>query len=416
MRIRTGASLGENRAHPATSSSLRGSARAIEESFAAGPDADSACALTCKLARQDWILGKRGGTVENMGGSKSTFLIAARSLLVAVASDCTALANTDPIEPLNPIVIPDGIAHLIGLTATIKVTNASETPAHRFLFRVTVPSSDLPHQRVLMPALSGAVLNRHKNGTDHYLEIDLDVPPSGAVTRDARFLVLLLPADYLRTKPSDGGPRPAPSDYRRPSRLVESDAPEVRGVADRLFAGKGSPLEKARIAYEYPAKHLKFKPQSPAGAVNALITGSGDCTEFAALFCALCRAGGIAARMTAIFNLGTEREITVSQPNHNAAEVFLAGPGWVPVDPNLGGGKYDRPIGFGRTGNSTVLLSREGAWIWSTWLPPDGFAAGSPPPTMTAGLSWHMTVVDEGAPSKMLASFEKHKAESGGAP
>ncbi|MCX6906449.1 MAG: transglutaminase domain-containing protein [Verrucomicrobia bacterium] len=344
---------------------------------------------------------------------KRTFAVATTLLLVFLANDCFAQKTRSSVESPDPVLIPGSTARLIELTAVVKVTNESGTPAGRFVFRVTVPPSDLPHQRALVPAVRDAVRKTHKNGIDQYLELGLEVPRRSTVTRDVRFLVLLLPADYTKTKSSQSQREVDLSQYLRPSRLIESDAPEVRRLADSLFAGKSSQIEKAKAAYEYPAKVLKFKPQPAVGALKALKTGSGDCTEFAALFCALCRSGGIPARMTGVFNFGTKKEITVSQPNHNAAEVFLSGLGWVPVDPNLGGGRYDRAVGFAKTGNTVVLLNREGAWVWSTWLPPDGFLAGSTPPVVKAGLSWRVSVVEEGTAPPMLASFSTRQAKSG---
>jgi len=338
-------------------------------------------------------------------------LLLAAILLTSTAGSLTVSSGL--VESPNPVVIAGSTARLIELTAVIKTTNESGTSVDRFIFRVTVPPSDMAHQRVMLPLVRHAVCKTHKNEIDQYLELGLEVPRQSTVTHDVKFLVLLLPADYTRTRPSQSQREVDLSRYLRPSRLIESDAPEVRTVADSLFAGKSSQVEKAKAAYEYPAKVLKFKPQPAAGALKALQTGSGDCTEFAALFCALCRSGGIAARMTGVFNLGTKREMTVSQPNHNAAEVFLAGLGWVPADPNLGGGRYDRAVGFAKTGNSVVLLNREGAWVWSTWLPPDGFAAGSAPPVVKTDLSWRLSVVEEGPVPKMLVRFADHQAKSG---
>jgi hypothetical protein len=60
-----------------------------------------------------------------------------------------------------------------------------------------------------------------------------------------------------------------------------------------------------------------------------------------------------------------------------------------------------------------VLLNREGAWVWSTWLPPNGFAAGNSPPVVKAGLSWSISVVEEGTAPQMIASFVNRQAKSG---
>jgi hypothetical protein len=183
-------------------------------------------------------------------------------------------------------------------------------------------------------------------------------------------------------------------------------------VAKQILAGKTTDLEKARAAYQYPASVIRFQPQEPAGALKALQTRSGDCTEFAALFCALCRAGDVPARMTGVFNMDSKAETTSGEPNHNAAEAFIAGWGWVPVDPNLGGGKFDRKIGFAKTGNSIILLTQAGAWVWSTWLPPDGFAEGATRPVIKVEVLWKMRVLWEGPSAQMLRQFEESSKSS----
>ena len=66
---------------------------------------------------------------------------------------------------------------------------------------------------------------------------------------------------------------------------------------------------------------------------------------------------------------------------------------------------YDRPVGFARASNTEITLKREGAWVWSTALPPDGIAPNRPKPTVKSVVSWHCKVVQEGNAARLLSEF-----------
>ena len=334
-----------------------------------------------------------------------TFVACIAALLLAPpAAPPVFAAAPDLVEG---VLTPSGMARLVELTCSVAAANQSQIPAKRFIFRVTTPPSGLTYQRARSFPVPQGVTKLHESGVGHYVEFHFPVPASSRVTHEVKSHVLLLPVDYARRRLS-GHPRdPKLTAYLSPSKLIESDAPEIVAVAKQILAGKTTDLEKARTAFQYPAGLIRFRPQEPAGALKALQTRSGDCTEFAALFCALCRAGGVPARMTGVFNMDSKAEITSSEPNHNAAEAFIAGWGWVPVDPNLGEGKFDRTIGFARTGNSVILLSQAGAWVWSTWLPPDDFAEGATRPAIRVEVLWKMRVLGEGPSAQMLQQFEE---------
>ena len=322
------------------------------------------------------------------------------------------LLCSDASEPGLPsfISVPNASARLAELTATVKLTNEGTADVRKYVFRLTTPPGDLPYQRARSLALHPEVTRKaHKNGLDSYIELRLAIPASGTVTKEFRFLLLLLPVDYLRmTKlPVSEADKRTATNYLQSVSLIESDAPQVKKMAESLFPSGASDLEKAKAAYEYPAHVLKYRVQKPAGAVKALQTGIGDCTEYSCLFCALCRAGGVPARRVAVFNLGSKNEITTEEPNHDTAEVFLSTHGWVPVDPNVGGGKYDRPVGFARASNTQIVLKRDNAWVWSTFLPPDGVATTMPKPTVKTTVSWHCKVVQEGDGIRLLKDFAK---------
>lgn len=312
----------------------------------------------------------------------------------------------------------DTPARLIELTAHLTTTNQTATPVRRYVFRVTKPAEDVASQRValLRSDIPVAVNKTHKTDANEYLEFHFPVGPNRTVKNDVTFLVLVVPVDFTQVKRLRKPPAAPPQSlkpYLQPSRHIESDSAEVQAAAKEVFASTRTPGQKAFAAYRFPAKALKFKLQKEAlGAQKALQLGFGDCTEHACLFAALCRTQQLPARRVAVFNMGKNDEISVSQPNHHIAEVHLESHGWIPVDANLGQGRTDRPIGFGKLSNTFIMMNREGAWVWSTWLPPNGYDKSRGKPKMKYDISWDAKVVKSGNAKELYREFATRKRNS----
>ncbi len=107
-------------------------------------------------------------------------------------------------------------------------------------------------------------------------------------TYDAR--QLLSSEDYERM------PSVRTEKYLRPTRLCESDAPEIRAMAGKLGAGEKSDLKYSRAVYEFVKneKKLVFKPMR--GALGTFCSKGGVCLDQLSLMTALLRAGGVSAR------------------------------------------------------------------------------------------------------------------------
>jgi transglutaminase-like putative cysteine protease len=254
--------------------------------------------------------------------------------------------------------------------------------------------------------LDSAELKTHENGIDQFLSFKLPLNSGSSMTHRIRFKVLLLPVDYLKSLSSVQ--MTGIEQHRRylePSQYIESDDPLIQRIAQRFLKQAGADIiAQTKLAYEFGARHLKFVPQTPAGALASLKSRQGDCTEYSALCAALCRAQGIPARQTGVFHLRHAAE-TFSQPNHNSAEVFWGDAGWIPVDANLGGGRYDTDYGLGRIGNSVIVLKREGAWVWSNFFPKSGYDGSKPKPSLKAEMAWKTTVLDEGPAKQLIRKY-----------
>ena len=86
--------------------------------------------------------------------------------------------------------------------------------------------------------------------------------------------------------------------------------------------------------YDYVIDHMDYvvRGEDDKGALTALELGKGDCTEYADLFVAICRAKNIPARVVTGYTVRTDVETS----KHNWTEVYMKDRGWVPIDPTTG--------------------------------------------------------------------------------
>jgi hypothetical protein len=122
--------------------------------------------------------------------------------------------------------------------------------------------------------------------------------------------------------------------------FVESSHPEIRDVAS-LMEGEGA-VETARAIYDWVVQEIRYAGYSDddLGALWALRHRSGDCTEMAYLFTALCRAKGIPARVIGGYVCRRDGRLR-ARDYHNWAE-FHDGEAWHPVDCQLR--QFDDPV------------------------------------------------------------------------
>jgi transglutaminase-like putative cysteine protease len=124
-----------------------------------------------------------------------------------------------------------------------------------------------------------------------FVRLMLDtVPPFGQ--REIRIdAVLALASDNA------GSPAPQSASFQEPGTLVESKHPEIRNVARTLK--RSGTLESARAIHDWldAAMNRSGYDGVDRGALHALRSSAGDCTEFAALTVALARAMGMSARL-----------------------------------------------------------------------------------------------------------------------
>lgn len=289
-------------------------------------------------------------------------------------------------------------ARLVRLTANIHYENLNSNDITNVVHRVTLPATGVEHQALLKIETDGknVKLERHKNNEDSYISISFPLRAKEIVEKHVSFLLLLTAVDYSQSLPSLFLKQMPDTVrvYLKPDRQAQSDDEDIVALASLLSLKCSDDLCKIHNAYEYPAHHLHFEiQQEPLGAVQALHGGEGDCTEYAALFIAISRAMGIPARRTALFNFVGNYN-TVTQPNHDAAEIYVSPFGWVPVDPNLGKGRYDLPEGFAKKSATTIIYKHGNSWTWSNFYL--GTAHDFNADQVEVSMLWTMSILREG--------------------
>jgi transglutaminase-like putative cysteine protease len=120
----------------------------------------------------------------------------------------------------------------------------------------------------------------------------------------------------------------------------------VKATADKIVAGRAGPREKLRAIYDWVVDNTFRDASVPGcgtgGIENMLETGllGGKCADINSLMTGLCRAAGIPARDAYGVRLGPSAYVKqlgasgdVSHAQHCRTEAWIAGEGWVPLDP-----------------------------------------------------------------------------------
>ncbi len=116
--------------------------------------------------------------------------------------------------------------------------------------------------------------------------------------------------------------------YAGPATFIQSDHKDIKAAAEKALDGENEPVAAARKLCEWVFRTLK--KESPktgmASALETLESGTGDCSEHAALYCALARAAGLPSREA--FGIAI---VWPAAGYHAWSEVLIDGK-WVVVD------------------------------------------------------------------------------------
>jgi transglutaminase-like putative cysteine protease len=132
---------------------------------------------------------------------------------------------------------------------------------------------------------------------------------------------------------------------------INTSDPWVTAHAATLKNRYPDPLDRARAIYDLVLDHLDYKLiDGFGGSKYAIKNKHGECGDYSALFCALCRKAGIPARPVVGYWANARSEA------HVWAEFYLQGTGWVPCDPSQGD-LGNREANFSQLDNQRVVLS-----------------------------------------------------------
>ncbi len=134
--------------------------------------------------------------------------------------------------------------------------------------------------------------------------------------------------------------------YLQPEPGIECDDVDIISYAQSKTAGNTNPYQIARILFSEVNLHLTYDNDlTEHSARQALLSGKGNCVDYAYLYTACLRAMGIPARIYTGYwysdslleseYLNSDGTIDLTMLKHNWVEFYVSGMGWVVADPTF---------------------------------------------------------------------------------
>lgn len=228
---------------------------------------------------------------------------------------------------------------LVKKTYTITWKLDPSNPRHRKFIRdyipVALPKDGLPYQSVAVQ-VKGAKSHRIFKGETNDV---VNVVPNGDKTFEVITKVTLTPVSYkakLAKVVESRGNGSLPVNVRSylgTADTIDPSSPALKKVAAEVKGGNS--VETVRNILAWLKKNIKYKDDTSDitkldfKSVDEIVErGHAECRGYTMLFAALCRSAGVPARPVwgVLF-------VDKNFKSHNWDEVYIAGVGWVPVDP-----------------------------------------------------------------------------------
>ena len=224
------------------------------------------------------------------------------------------------------------------LRQTINVTNLSPNPVMGELFVPLIGNKTARHYVILHNISSSQTLQEtfvdDSSGNRYFHLNNLTIGGKQKLSLELDYYVLSFSIHYLVNSSIVGNYDMSSETYKKyvePEELIESNNSGIISLAHNLNNNVDSWHEKAVRIYDFVYRHVHYEEQDEErGALWALESGAGDCSEYSYLFVALCRAAGIPARIQAGFAF--HRSSETLEDGHMWAEYYLENYGWIPVD------------------------------------------------------------------------------------
>jgi len=211
------------------------------------------------------------------------------------------------------------------------LSNSGNTPLERAELWVNVPLEKTATQWCLDVNASEAGEMTTNSFGNRSLHFKVALPPYGERVINIAADLKLASEPQPMTGKLEARNSKFETDPKSPPPADQPAAEIITSLASRLK--RSTSMETARSIYRWVADNLKNTGyhKTDRGALWALENKQGDCTEFAGLFAALCRADGIPARVLSGFTC-PKNMILKPYSLHNWAE-FYDGKVWRLADP-----------------------------------------------------------------------------------
>ena len=248
------------------------------------------------------------------------------ALAIFTAVIAARLLWEDPVEQAEKTDVAPSYPIQRNIRYSYRIRNVSGEFLEKAQFWTYAPVSQTPTQRTLSIRSSRAYDLEVDQLGNQRMRFTLDnLPPYS--TRTVTIHVRLGMSDYPNAFPAS-----EVTSFLEPEKYIESDSRVIRSLAMQLRADK--PSQTVAQSYAWVARNLQDQGyvQHDRGALSAMATKTGDCTEYMYLLMALNRSNGIATQGVAGFVV---EEDAVLRPRdyHNWTLVLMDGL-WGVVDPH----------------------------------------------------------------------------------
>ncbi len=131
--------------------------------------------------------------------------------------------------------------------------------------------------------------------------------------------------------------------FLKPTKMVQSDSPEIVSLAKRLVTGANTQYQAVTSIMNFIADNIKYSYNPPQyDAIHTLNVKSGNCQNLAHLSMALLRASGIPARIVGGITLKDQWKVPLGGGNYSVQGMGQGGHVWIEIYfPDLGWLSYD---------------------------------------------------------------------------
>ena len=249
-----------------------------------------------------------------------------RALLLVLP--IVGLLAADPVQP--PV---GGNVNTEKVTFRMQFTVTATPGLDQTTLTILVPKTVPQRQKVVSLTYSKPPSEEFDADGNHYARFTMDNPPARTViTIDGQAEAYRFDLNTVKTvNPPNLANAQDLQMWLADEKYLEKNAPPIQTAAQSITGSDD--ITELRNIMAFVTKTLRESGFSSAdrGALWAIQNKNGDCTEFAELFVALCRAKNIPARYCEGYLVGL---VPANQPSaHNWAEAYTKQYGWVRFDP-----------------------------------------------------------------------------------